>query len=66
MPTMTNKRTFSETGYLPLASVNVPKKPMMNDPRTLIMIVPHGRVRLIGMAKTEMIQRLLTEELQNP
>ena len=49
---MTNRRTVSESGYLPLARVSVPKKPIRNDPAMLIPMVPQGRDRLTDMART--------------
>ena len=43
MPTMKNVRTADGAMNLPWSPVSVPKNPMINDPVTLMMSVPHGK-----------------------
>ena len=52
-PTMMKSLAVSGSGWPPWLRVNVPKKPITNDPDTLISIVPQGSVWLNGTAATE-------------
>ena len=41
---MTNWRTSGETSTRPSGPVSAPKKPITNEPTTLMISVPHGNV----------------------
>ncbi len=55
---MTSRRIFSDTGNRPPERVNVPKKPMRNEPEILIAIVLQGNSCGAAEVRTETKYRI--------